>query len=194
MVVEIISILSSIIVAILSAYITISVHRSNSRNQQALIKTEKKLDVFKVIYLEKRQRLDIQLSEFYDPLFALLSVNHELLMRAGPPSSMETDSPNIQQEKREVWDRLAAEVILPNNKRICDIIEQKLHLITSSDDATQYFRFLTHAYVYHVFRDFPHENYLNFQFPQGFLEHVQLKREEIRATMNKIDPQKPNNE
>jgi len=85
------------------------------------------------------------------------------------------------------WDKLVGNVILPNNERVCLIIETKLHLLTSQDTIAPYLEFATHAYAYKVFRQHVYENYNKFQFPPLFLEHISSNREAIKKSLENVE-------
>lgn len=135
---------------------------------------------------EKKQYCQTQLSEFYNPIYTLLSVNGDIFRKTGPYSVSSQDPPVIQEEKRMVWNKMVENVIIPNNQRICDIIESKLHLLSNDDDTLPYLQFTRHAYAYKAFREQVYEGYENFRFPSNFYEHLNSKREVILKGLEQL--------
>ncbi|HLO29339.1 MAG TPA: hypothetical protein VK249_09405, partial [Anaerolineales bacterium] len=135
---------------------------------------------------EKRNLLYSQLSEFYDPIFSLLSVNKRIFERIGPNSQARWDRTFPEEETAEVWNKLVERVITPNNLRVCEIIQTKLHLLSPDDTIEPYMEFITHAYAYQVFREKPYESYTLFQFPRTFFDHVENKRNVLRQRIEKV--------
>jgi len=167
--------------ALLGALITLIVFLVGSLidNRRTIIRF--RLDRQQELSREQRQFLYRQLSELYDPIYTLLSVNGNIITRAGPLSSSNDDSSYIHEEQKRVWDTFVSNVILTNNQRVCDIIESKLHLLSKSDNYKIYLEFVTHAYAYKVFREQRYEGYKKFQFPQGLLEHIETHRRKLQS-------------
>jgi hypothetical protein len=153
---------------------------------QGRIRLEAKLGLGKDIAQEKRDFLYTQLSEFYDPIFALLSANHRIFEKIGPNADVRQAQAYSESETGGVWSELVRTVILPNNSRVCSIIETKLHLLATDDSIDPYMEFVTHAYAYKVFWKEPYEAYKLFQFPQAFTEHVQSHREILKKQVKQL--------
>ncbi len=167
------------IVAVISLVVSI-------RTEKERIHLESRLNLVVGIEQEKRNLLYAQLSEFYDPIFSLLSVNRRIFERIGPNSQTRWDRAFPEQETAEVWNKLVERVITPNNLKVCEIIQTKLHLLSPDDKIEPYMEFITHAYAYQVFREKPYESYTLFQFPRTFFDHVESKRNSLRQRIEKI--------
>ncbi len=128
----------------------------------------------------------IQLSEFYDPIFSLLSVNQQIFGSIGPNSSLRRDETFPEEEAPALWNELVDTVITPNNSRICNLIETKLHLMSIEDNIYPYLEFATHAHAYEVFRRNPYEAYSLFQFPEDFAKHVEIQRSKVRSKIAEL--------
>jgi len=176
------ALISAIIAAIVAAIsLVVSV-----RTEKERIHLESRLSLVIGIEQEKRNLLYSQLSEFYDPIFSLLSVNRRIFERIGPNSQARWDRTFPEQETAEVWNKLVERVITPNNLQICEIIQTKLHLLSPDDTIEPYMEFITHAYAYQVFREKPYETYTLFQFPRTFFDHVESKRNILRQRIEKV--------
>lgn len=142
----------------------------------------------------KSRAIELQhrrLHEFYDPIYSLLLINARTFAEVGPPSFPEPH------EKREaaaqIWNRIRAEVIIPNNKAVKEILTGKSYLIANSDDKfqnsalpTEYMSLLHHISMYSVFQDTPSEVYSKFQFPKGALRHVEKYRQELVEELSSL--------
>lgn len=129
---------------------------------------------------EKREFVYRQLSEFYDPIFALLSVNKDVFAKLGPRSLLPNESTYKVEERKRVWDKVVDGILLPNNQRVCDFINMKSYLMAQGDSMAIYSEFTTHASAYSIFRGESFEGYEAFGFPKEFLEHVASFREQLR--------------
>jgi hypothetical protein len=178
--------LAALVAAVIGAIVAIVSLVVSFRTERERVRIEKRLSMVQEIEQEKRELLYTQLSEFYDPIFTLLSVNGNIHKRIGPGSDFRWDDSYPEDEVAKVWNELVEAVIVPNNRRICEIVETKLSLISPSDDITPYLEFTTHAYAYQVFRRQPYEAYRLFQFPAGFPAHVQTQRVKLRDQITKL--------
>jgi hypothetical protein len=177
---------ATLIAAVIAAFATIVNLIVSVVAQQKNIKTESRLSIVQDLRQEQRSLLRTQLSEFYDPIFALLSVNKSIFERIGPESDARWDRSYRQEETATVWSELVDEVITPNNSRVCEIVGTRLHLIAPSDTVQPYLEFATHAHAYQVFREQPYEAYDLFRYPSGFLQHVEAQRNNLRRQMDKL--------
>lgn len=134
---------------------------------------------------EKRVRINKQLSEFYNPIVTLLSVNRDVFERIGPTSEARRSGKFNDEETAQVWGNLCKTVVVPNNMKVCELIEKNIHLIKSHTNEREYFDFLTHAHAYQVFKETTYEAYSLFTYPKGFLESVVLQRDELVEDFNK---------
>lgn len=125
-----------------------------------------------------------QINKFYNPLYTLIKMNGELFHNAGP-SSFPND--HIQRESAaKVWENIKQDFILPNNKKIQDIIRECSHLISETDDISNYLKLYEHTAMFDIFQDTPTELYSKFQFPISILEHIDSKRRDIIQKLDHI--------
>ncbi|BBJ22642.1 hypothetical protein [Candidatus Nitrotoga sp. AM1P] len=124
-----------------------------------------------------------QLTCFYDPVYTLLAANKNIFERIGPISAAKRGGQFNDEETAKVWEKLSAEVIVPNNIKICEIIEKNLHFMSDADDESVYLEFVTHAHAYKVFGQDAYEAYKLFPFPKEFYSLVQRARAEVRANL-----------
>jgi hypothetical protein len=178
--------LAAVVAAIVAAIVAVISLVVSIRTEKERIYLESRLNLLLGVEQEKRNLFYSQLSEFYDPIFSLLSVNRKNFNRIGPNSAARYSNFFPENETAEVWNKLVRQVITPNNLKVCEIIQTKLHLLAPGDAVEPYMDFITHAYAYHVFREKPYEAYALFQFPQGFFEHVEVKRNGLRQHLEKV--------
>ena len=124
-----------------------------------------------------------QLTSFYDRIYTLLAANKRIFERIGPTSATRKEEKFNDAETAEVWARLSAEVIVPNNTSICEIIETNLHFMSDTDDEALYLEFVTHAHAYKVFKQDAYEAYRLFPFPKELYSAVQRARAEVRSSL-----------
>lgn len=178
--------IASLISAVIAAVVAIVSLVVSIRTERERVRLESRLNLILGVEQEKRNLLYLQLSDFYDPIYSLLAVNRRIFERIGPNSRARWDRAFPEQETAEVWNKLVEKVINPNNLRICEIIQTKLHLLSPDDDVEPYMEFITHAYAYQVFREKPYESYTLFQFPQSFFKHVESKRNSLRQRIERV--------
>jgi hypothetical protein len=89
-------------------------------------------------------------------------------------------------ETAYVWQKLSDEVVVPNNERICAIIESNLHYISDGDSEKIYLEFVTHAHAYKVFKQHPYEAYSLFRFPEKILDLVSAARDDLRYQLREL--------
>lgn len=176
----------ALITALLSAFVSFVSLGFSSKSQAKLAQLQSNLSTKEKITDEERSLLYKQLSEFYDPILVLLEVNKDIFLRLGPKSSIRHDIEILPEEVHEIWIKLLNDVILPNNEKICDILTTNLHLISAGDNIEHYIKFVTHAYVYRVFREKPTAAYKFFQFPKGLEEHVRRQRNDLYKQLEGI--------
>jgi hypothetical protein len=169
----------SALVALVSLVVSIRTER-----ERVYIGSE--LSTLRALEEEKRNLLYTQLTEFYDPIYALLSVNESIFDRIGPNSDVRYNQSYPIEETAAVWNELVQTVIVPNNIRICEIIETRLHLIALDDTVEPYLQFTTHAHAYKVFQNQPYESYELFQFPAGFPDHIYKHRQKLRKRIESL--------
>ncbi|BDM25285.1 hypothetical protein KMS_R50420 [Pseudomonas sp. LRP2-20] len=136
--------------------------RNLRETSKAAIKKELAVDSFKIF--------KAQLSEFYDPLNALVSANYDMFEALGPKTF--PSDPYKGEEAADLWNEVVSEVILPNNQAIVDIIKTKTHLIDSTDSLNHYFYYVKHAQSYMLFRKQSNSLHEKFPYPKDFLGHI----------------------
>lgn len=127
-----------------------------------------------------------QLTSFYDPIYALLAANKNIFDRIGPISAARQEGKFNDAETAELWTKLSSEVIVPNNTKICEIIEKNLHFMSDADDEALYLEFVTHAHAYKVFKQEAYEAYKLFLFPKELYCAVQRARAQVRSSLASI--------
>jgi len=140
------------------------------------IQRDTKEAIRKDIILTKIKIERDRLEKFYDPIFTTLRSN-EVTFNAYGPNSFPKDSGPLETEASMVWRQIVENVILPNNKKICDIIHQYSHLIDSKDSINSYLDFAIHAESYEHFIKFPNTLHKGFKYPNNFIDKV----EEVRS-------------
>lgn len=118
-----------------------------------------------------------QLSKFYNPLYSLLIANKEIFNKCGPHTFPDDHYKRI--EAASNWNRLKEKVILPNNRKIVEILREHSHLIHETDDIISYTNLNNHLYLYEVFNEEPTELYSDFKFPTEIVDHVFKQREKV---------------
>lgn len=139
---------------------------------------------------ESREYKLKQLTAFYDPVYTLLYANKAIFERIGPTSQARTDGKFNDEETAEVWRKLSEEVVVPNNQRICEIIQANLHYLSADDAETLYLEFLTHAHAYKVFKQGAYEAYRLFPFPKSLYDSVKKARATLRSSLSTVYSQK----
>ncbi len=121
-------------------------------------------------------RVSASLAEFYNPLYALMTLNREIFERAGP--AVKFDDFSAQQAAAEIWQELKGKVIL-NNQEIERILRTKTHLLSAGDSMERYNELYVHVSMFEVFQKVPTDLYSNFRFPVDILPHVERMRETV---------------
>jgi hypothetical protein len=134
--------------------------------------------------IKKIEWISQQLTEFYNPLFTLLHVNRDVFKAVGPQTF--PDDPNRREAAGELWEATKNSVIIPNNKKIQGVLQDKSHLISSDDGLSAYLPLINHISMYEIFQDIPTEIYARFQFPTGILEHIEGRREQLLRHFNDL--------
>jgi hypothetical protein len=177
---------ATLIAAVLSAVISgisLCISIISSRAQTRLAS---RLSNSTAVSKESRDYKLKQLTSFYDPIYALLSANRRIFERIGPTSASRRDGAFNDEETAEVWSKLTAEVIVPNNMKVCEIIIQNLHFLSDVDDEHVYLEFLTHAHAYRVFKQNAYEAYRLFPYPVVILGRVEKARGVLRTELAKL--------
>ncbi len=169
-------------IAAIASIIGLFISYSLSRNQEKL---KNRLELKRSIYKESRDFKLKQLTEFYDPIYTLLSANKDVFERIGPISDARGGGQFNDEETAEVWQKLSIEVVVPNNLRVAEIIQQKLHLLADSDSDSVYLEFVTHAQAYKVFKEKAYEAYKLFPYPTALFDAVVAERQTIKSDIFK---------
>lgn len=169
-------------IAASASLIGLFISYSLNRNQERL---KDRLESKRTIDKESREFKLRQLTEFYDPIYALLSANKGVFERIGPTSCARESGRFNDEETAEVWERLTREVLVPNNMRVVEIIQEKLHLLADTDNESVYLEFVTHAQAYKVFKERAYEAYRLFGYPKEIYQSVASERTKIKIAIYK---------
>lgn len=167
---QIVILLITQILTIISLFLTNYISRRQSAQLlQDEIQTRKRID-----------HLERQLTEFYGPISALLSINLGILRI--------TYDPKTQTYFKDVPDgflqELKESVMVPNNLAMVEIIKHNFHLIEGSALPTHVVDFVVHAITWPIYRKhgFERTQYLNrFRFPQEFDEYITATTHRLKA-------------
>lgn len=129
-----------------------------------------KAAIKKELAVDSYKHIKNQLSEFYDPLNALVSTNYDMFQSLGPKTFPEDFYKGG--EAAELWDDIVNEVILPNNESIVEIIKTKSYLIDPSDNLDNYFYYVKHAQSYMLFRKQANSLHGKFPYPKELLGSI----------------------
>lgn len=127
--------------------------------------------------LRTAEFISTQLSDFYNPLYALLLTNGRIFSQLGPKSF--PDDPIFRDAAGEIWTELRRQVILPNNREIREILRSRTHLLAPNDSLPRYMDLFTHISMYEIFQERPTDIYAKFKFPRDILRHVEVMREKL---------------
>lgn len=149
---------------------------------QIIIRAQKSLE--EQLRIKRIDHISQQLSEFYDPLYSMMRANGSVFRNFGPNAFPDDDIRS--KSAAENWENLKKRVILPNNQKMVDILRSKSHLMSKSDRIDNYIPLNNHLQFYEVFVESPTELYDKFRFPEGIVDHVEEKREELVAELNEL--------
>jgi hypothetical protein len=135
--------------------------------------------------LRQRQieALSASLSDFYNPLSALLDINGEVFGKTGPPSF-----PLGEIERAAaalVWAE-TKKIILENNRRLLEILRTKTHRLHAADSLAAYNNLMLHLAMYETFQTIPTDLYRSFQFPSTVREHLADMRARVLNDFNAL--------
>lgn len=129
---------------------------------------------FNALLRQRRiERLSASLSEFYNPLLALLDINKEIFDQTGPSSFPKDEDGRTAAAL--VW-KETKKKILTNNAQIETILRAKTHLLEETDSLVAYHRLLVHVAMYESFQTVQTDIYQRFFFPSDIHPHVVAKR------------------
>jgi hypothetical protein len=129
---------------------------------------------FEALLRQRRiERLSSSLTEFYDPLLALVEMNGQIFKRTGPPSFPEE---HVEREAAAlVWKETKLK-ILSNNAQIESILRTKTHLLHRADSIQSYSALMLHVAMYETFQKVETDIYADFRFPQDIRDHINAMR------------------
>lgn len=133
----------------------------------------------------ERERLE----KFYDPIYTTLKSNSSLFNAYGP-STFPQDGGVLETEAAQVWRQLVENVIIPNNQKIENVIQQFSHLKDEDDNLEVYLEYLVHLESYRHFILNPNTLHKAFKYPSKFIDNVEQYRNRIitrlKETENKL--------
>lgn len=153
------------------------------------IRKDTKEAIKKEIIISKVKIERERLEKFYDPIFTTLKSNSSIFNSYGP-QTFPKDGGVLETEASEVWKQLVQNVIIPNNKKIRDTIQQFSHLISPNDNIAKYLDYSVHAESFEHFIKFPNTLHKSFKYPTDFISNVEASRNAVlnnlQATENKL--------
>jgi len=153
------------------------------------IRKDTKESIKKEIIISKIKIEREKLEKFYDPIFTTLKSNSSIFNSYGP-QTFPKDNGVLETEASEVWKQLIQNVIIPNNKKICDTIQQFSHLIDTKDSISKYLEYSVHAESFEHFIKFPNTLHKSFKYPTDFMTNVESNRNRVltnlQSTENKL--------
>lgn len=177
------TLIAAVITAVLAAVVSAISSVVSVKSNRSLARLVSDLNETTTIGKEAREYKLKQLTEFYDPVYTLLSANKSIFEKLGPTSEVRESRKFDEEETAGVWKKLSEEVIVPNNLRLCEIIQSQLHYLSSTDVEATYLEFLTHAHAYKVFKQGAYEAYSLFQFPKPIYEQVANHRLALKSSV-----------
>jgi hypothetical protein len=167
---QVVILLITQILTIISLFLTNYMSRRQSAQLlQDEIQTRKRID-----------HLERQLTEFYGPISALLSINLGILRITYDPKTQTY----FQDVPDDFLRELKATVMIPNNLAIVEIIKHNFHLIEGSALPPHVVDFVVHAVTWPIYRKHGLERakYLSrFRFPQEFGEYITATTDTLKA-------------
>lgn len=134
------------------------------------------------IKLKNIELLSNKLNSFYNPLYSLLFANQSLFFAFGPRTF--PDNHIRREAASEVWREIRGNVILPNNDRVLEILEEKSHLLHEEDGIQTYTELINHLHSYKVFCEITTEVHNRFPFPEYIIEHISRMRDRLLKELN----------
>lgn len=139
---------------------------------------------FNAVLRQRRiEALSASLSEFYNPLLALLDINGEVFHKTGPPSF--PDGEIERSGAALVWAE-TKKIILENNRRILEILRTRTHRLYARDTLGAYNDLMIHVAMYETFQTIPTDRYRGFFFPGNVRQHIADMRDRVLADFNAL--------
>ncbi len=126
-----------------------------------------------------------KLKNFYNPIYTLLSTNSDIFVSFGPNSFPIGD--DLRSEAAVIWNKMVVNIIIPNNRRIGEIIIHYSHLIHNDDNLSNYLDFLKHLESYEHFVKFPNSIHKGHKYPKDFIANVSEFRSKILNELKEIE-------
>lgn len=130
-----------------------------------------------------------RLEKFYDPIYTTLKTNSDIFNSFGP-HTFPRDSGHLENEAANVWKLVIRNVIIPNNRKVCDTIKSFSHLINKDDKIDTYVDFIKHAESFEHFINYPNTIHKAFKYPVNIISHVESMRNlqlaQLSATENQL--------
>ena len=127
-----------------------------------------------------------KLEKFYDPIFTTLKSNSSIFKAYGP-STFPRDSGVLETEASQVWQKLVENVIIPNNQKIENVIQQFSHLKNTADNIDMYLEYLVHLESFRHFISNPNTIHKAFKYPTNFITNVETNRNIIITTLQETE-------
>lgn len=150
------------------------------------IRKDTKEAIKKEIIVSKIKIERERLEKFYDPIFTTLKSNAAIFKAYGP-NTFPTDNGVLETEASEVWKQLTQNVIIPNNKKISDTIQQFSHLIDKDDSIEPYLNFSVHAESFEHFISFPNALHKGFKYPTDFVLNIESHRNKVISNLQQTE-------
>lgn len=130
----------------------------------------------------ERERLE----KFYDPIFTTLKSNASIFNAYGP-STFPKDGGVLETEASQIWKQIVENVIIPNNQKIENVIQQFSHLKNETDNMDFYLEYLVHLESYEHFVKTPNTIHKAFKYPSNFINNVETNRNEIITRLHETE-------
>jgi hypothetical protein len=125
--------------------------------------------------------------ELAHQIWPLLTENARAFGSFGPNSGAESAAP--VRWNMELWDEAKIDIILPNNRKIKELIENNWNIIPEKDKPV-FKQMISHIYAFEKHCNNPMLNYTEHQFPQAFakiIDDICSAEIEKGVTLNKIE-------
>ncbi|QJU60256.1 hypothetical protein HL653_23215 [Sphingomonas sp. AP4-R1] len=124
----------------------------------------------------KIDQLSASLSEFYNPLLALIDINGEIFDKTSKKAWPEDEAG--REAAALVWVETKKKV-LANNLVIETILRTKTHLMSETDSLASYQPLLLHVAMYETFQTVQTDLYKKFMFPASVRSHLVDQRSTV---------------
>lgn len=149
------------------------------------IRVDARTTLKRELTLQEITKLKERLKQFYDPLVALTAINAAMITKLGRKTFPE--DPHLRSEAVAVWNATIQNVVLPTNRKMCDIIREYSHLIDPADNFENYMNFIVHAESYQIFSTKRNQIHHNFQYPEGFDTDLRAVRNRVIQQLEAVE-------